>query len=208
MAAAVSAHTPSRPHARPIGVVLSVIAGVAGASCVGAAAAAANAADQRVAVASEPATGSWQSHRYQFQYLSSNTTYSCVGLADKLRLLLRTTGARDVQSNPVCFGHPGVPERVPEATLRFQSLVPASAGGNASSRAGMTAPGVWRHVTWSPGTPTTLGSGDCSLIEELLEKVLPMLATRNLQTKFDCAQYHDYGSFSVSFDVFAPADNR
>jgi hypothetical protein len=186
-------------------LLLAVAAGVA---CIGGGATAANAADQRVAVADDAATGSWQSHRYQFQYLSYNTTYSCVGLADKLRLLLRTTGARDVQSYPVCLGHPGVPERVPEANLSFQSLVPASAGGNASSSVGTTASGVWRHVTWSPGTPRTLGPGDCSLIQELLEKVLPLLATRNLQTKFDCAELHDYGSFSVSFDAFAPADSH
>ncbi len=206
MATAVSRHTPSRAPARPIWALL--LSATAGASCIGAGAACAEAADQRVAVAGDAAPGTWQAHRYLFQYLAYNTSYSCIGLADKLRLLLHTTGARDIHANPVCLGHPGTPERVPEANLGFQSLAPSSAGGDEASPAGLMASGVWRHVTWTPGTPTTLGSGDCSLIEEMLKTVLPMLATRNLQTKFDCAQNHDYGSFSVSFDAFAPADSH
>ncbi len=43
------------------------------------------------------------------------------------------------------------------------------------------------------------------MIQQLLPRILPMVATRNLQTKFDCAQNHDYGSWNVSFDVFVPA---
>ena len=64
----------------------------------------------------------------------------------------------------------------------------------------------WQHVVWTFEQPRTLGPGDCSLIEQLLKTVVPMLPTRNLQTHFDCVQNHDYGSFHVSFDVFVPAE--
>lgn len=199
----MSSHTPSRLYTQSLGLLLLI------SSVCGSSPAVSGAAATPVAVAVDPVNGRWQPHRYLFQYLAYNTTYSCEGLADKLRLLLNTIGARDVQANPVCLGHPGVPQRVPEANLRFQSLQPpgASAVNESAAGAGAIAPGVWRHVTWSPNNPQTLGHGDCSLVQQVLRTVLPMFAIRNLHTKFDCAQYHDYGSFSVSFDAFAPGDN-
>jgi len=150
-----------------------------------------------------PAAGTWQAHRYQFQYLSDNSTYSCGGLADKLRLLLRTVDARDVHVTPVCLGNPGLPDRFATADLRFQTLTPESPGSPSASAT--RTPGAWQHVVWTFEQPRTFGPGDCSLIQQLLKSVVPMLPTRNLQTHFDCAQNHDYGSFNVSFDVFAPA---
>jgi hypothetical protein len=205
-------------HTRPLGLLVLVAALCGGGVvAVGASApaAAAGSESRQVAVAADPATGQWQSHRYRFAYLSSNTTYACEGLASKLKILLKTLGAHDLHVQPVCFGHPGVPENVPEATLKFQSLKPVGAEPSAAEQSpggtGATAPGVWRHVAWAPQQPNGpqgLGSGDCSLVQQVVEHVVPMFATRNLQTKYDCAQYHDYGSFSVSFDVFVPADNR
>ena len=55
--------------------------------------------------------GTWQSHKYSFQFLGFTTTYSCDGLADKLRIVLLAAGARsDVKSVPgACasgFGRP------------------------------------------------------------------------------------------------------
>src|SRR6185437_8621080 len=82
-----------------------------------------------------PAAGTWQAHRYQFQYLSYNSTYSCSGLADRLRLLLRTVEARDVHVTPVCLGNPGLPDRFATADLRFQTLMPESPGAAAASTA-------------------------------------------------------------------------
>ncbi len=72
----------------------------------------------------EATVGAWQAHQYQFQYLSDNTTYSCIGLADKLRLLLGTVEARRVHVNPVCLGSSGVPDRFAQADMRFESLIP------------------------------------------------------------------------------------
>jgi hypothetical protein len=148
--------------------------------------------------------GAWQAHRYQFQYLGTNTTYSCSGLADKLRLLLDTVDAREVHVNPVCLGNPGLPDRFAQADMRFETLTPEGEGATTTGAAATT-PGVWQHVEWTKERPRTLGPGDCAMIQQLLGRLIPMLATRNLQTKFDCVQNHDYGSFHVSFDAFVPA---
>lgn len=199
-------HVPPRLSSRSLGLLL-LVGSVCGGGLGAGSPATAGAARTQVAVASAPVNGSWQAHRYLFQYLAYNTTYGCVGLAAKLRLLLTTMGARDLRADPVCLGHPSGPELVPEANLTFQSLQPADqgAGNESPAGAGATAPGVWRHVTWSPDNPQTLGHGDCTLVQEVIKNLLPMFAVRNLKTKFDCAQNHDYGSFIVSFDAFAPA---
>ncbi len=47
--------------------------------------------------AGEP--GVWQKHQYSFAFMGFTSTYSCDGLADKLKLLLIAAGARhDVKS--------------------------------------------------------------------------------------------------------------
>ena len=44
--------------------------------------------------AAAPEQGVWQKHEYSFQYFGFTTTYSCDGLASKLRVLLIAAGAR------------------------------------------------------------------------------------------------------------------
>jgi hypothetical protein len=51
-------------------------------------------ADEPAAAASPPSPGIWQSHKFSFQYMGFTSTYSCDGLADKLRVLLLAAGAR------------------------------------------------------------------------------------------------------------------
>ena len=58
------------------------------------------------------------------------TTYSCDGLADKLRMLLLAAGARaDVKSQPgACAAPFGRPDKFARADLTFSTLAPADAG--------------------------------------------------------------------------------
>src|SRR5258708_39799622 len=69
------------------------------------------------AVADEPSAtdatqGIWQKHEYSFQFLGFTSTYSCDGLASKLKVLLIAAGARaEAKSNgDACGGCYGVLE--------------------------------------------------------------------------------------------------
>jgi hypothetical protein len=151
--------------------------------------------------AGEPAAtqaGSWQAHEYQFLYMGFTAVYSCDGLADKLQLLLRLTGARpDAKVFPSCTRGYGVPDRLAEAQIKFSTLQ--------STPVGTGVDGVWRHVELSPQHPFELQSGDCELIEQFRDTLLPMFATRNVKHQITCVPHQDSGSnFSLSFDVFAP----
>jgi len=150
--------------------------------------------------------GVWQKHQYSFDYLGFTSTYSCDGLADKLRRLLIAAGARkDVKaiSGP-CAAPFGRPDKLARAELTFYSLSPDPAG---TAGAGQGANGIWQPVDLAPRSPRELEVGDCELVDEFVNKVLPLLAVRNLENHTTCVPHQLAGSsFSVKFESFeAPA---
>ena len=178
----------------------------------------ANAADGASgdAPAAAPEPGAWQTHTYEFHSMGFTSTYSCDGLGDKLKLLLRLTGARaDTKVMPSCARGYGVPDKLAEARVEFSTLQPAGAGNPGTTNVASAASGVngvWRHVELTPRHPFDLQTGDCELVEQFRDALLPMFATRNLQQQITCVPHQDAGSaFSLSFDVFAaplPAKRR
>jgi len=142
--------------------------------------------------------GNWQQHKYNFNYMGFTTTYSCDGLEDKLKLLLKLSGAGPgTQVVASCDRGYGRPDRLAMAYLTFSSLQPGAAPD--------AAPGTWRHVALSPRHPNQLDLGDCELIEEFRDRVLPLFATRNISNDVTCVPHQLSGSnFNLSYDVFAP----
>jgi hypothetical protein len=165
---------------------------------LGCMAAAAPAADSVTASAE---SGAWAPHKYTFNFMGFTTTYSCEGLEDKLRLLLKMSGAgpdvHDVHVVAPCDGRLGHPDKLAFAYLTFSSLQPGAAGTAAA--------GEWRHVTLAPRHPYQFDYGDCELIEQFRDNVLPMFTTRNVTNNVTCVPHQDAGSnYYLSFDVFAP----
>jgi hypothetical protein len=158
--------------------------------------------------AAAPAAGTWQPHSYEFHSMGFTSTYSCDGLGDKLKLLLRLAGARaDAKVMPSCARGYGVPDKLAEAKVEFSTLQPvgaASPGASNAASAASAVSGVWRHVELTPRHPFDLQTGDCELVEQFRDTLLPMFATRNLQQQITCVPHQEAGSaFSLSFDVFA-----
>jgi hypothetical protein len=155
-----------------------------------------------------PAKGVWQKHEYRFSFFGFTTTYSCDGLADKLKLLLLAAGARaDAKSQPAaCTNGFGRPDRFASAYLTFYTL--AAAGADQVADAG-TVNGNWRVVKFMPSTPSQLGLGDCELIEQFRDRLLPMFSTRNIDNRTSCVPHQLSGSnFSLAFDSFAAVDTK
>jgi hypothetical protein len=146
--------------------------------------------------------GTWQPHSYDFQFMGFTSTYSCDGLADKLKLLLQAAGAGpDAKVQPFCTRGYGVPDKLVRATVVFSTLRPVAPGAGAA----VSVAGVWRHVELAPHRPFNLDLGDCELIEQFRDKLLPMFQTRNLNNQVTCVPHEDSGSnFNLEFDVFAP----
>jgi hypothetical protein len=144
--------------------------------------------------------GTWQSHKYTFQFMGFTSTYSCDGLADKLKIILLAAGARsDVKSTPgACASGFGRPDKFARADLTFYTLAPADPG------TGSSVPGVWRPVTFAARQPRELALGDCELIEQFRQQVLPMFTTRNVVSNMTCIPHQESGSnIDLKFEAFA-----
>lgn len=156
------------------------------------------AGDAASAAPREP--GNWQRHEYSFAYLGFTSTYSCDGLASKLKLLLIASGARaDAKSQPGACAAFGRPDKFARADLTFYTLTPGSA-----EPADVRAEGAWLPVTFTDRSPRDLARGDCELVEQFRANVLPMFTTRNVDSHMTCVPYQESGSvIDLKFDSFA-----
>ena len=151
--------------------------------------------------------GTWQSHKYTFQFLGFTTTYSCDGLADKLKIVLLAAGARsDVKSVPgACASGFGRPDKFARADLTFYTLTPADSG----TAAGAGVQGAWRPVTFAARQPQQLALGDCELMEQFRQQVLPMFTTRNVVSNTTCIPHQESGSnIDLKFDSFTAVPGK
>jgi hypothetical protein len=153
--------------------------------------------------------GVWVKHDTSFQFMGFTSTYSCDGLADKLRILLIAAGARaDAKTTAdACSSGYGRPDKFARARLTFYSLAPAANAAND----GVAVSGAWRTVVLADRSPRDLRLGDCELVEQFRDKVLPMFTTRNLENAMTCIPNQLSGSLiSIKFDVFTglPAPNK
>jgi len=182
--------------------------------------------DSNASSSPSPEPGVWQAHQVELAYLGFTSHYSCDGLESTLRLLLRQLGARE-DAKVYTYGCDRgftTPVRFPRAVLKFSTLQPAGTSAPtawdsdspapapaaptpvAAPGAGAPAPanGVWRTVEIEPNRPFPLEDGDCELIEQFRDKVLPLFSTRDQDIKLNCIPYQDIGPFSVHLQVFAP----
>jgi hypothetical protein len=155
-------------------------------------------ADDASASAATP--GSWQTHKYSFQFLGFTSTYSCDGLADKLKKLLVAAGARaDLKSQPgACASGFGRPDKFARADLTFSTLAPLDGAAAAGSK---PVKGTWRSVSFARSSPRGLQIGDCELVEQFRQQVLPMFTTRNVVSNTTCIPHQESGSIiDLKFD--------
>jgi hypothetical protein len=153
--------------------------------------------------------GTWQKHQYSFAFMGFTTTYSCDGLADKLKKLLLVAGARpDVKSQPgACASGFGRPDKFARADLTFYTLSPGTTPDPAAPQKPVEA--IWRPVAFAAHSPRELGVGDCELIEQFRNNVLPMFNTRNAVNHTTCIPHQESGSLiDLKFDSFTAAPPR
>ena len=151
--------------------------------------------------------GVWQKHEYSFQFMGFTTTYSCDGLADKLKTLLIASGARsDAAARAgACASGFGRPDKFARADLTFYTLAPADSASGGSAPAGSKpVDGTWIPVAISSNRPRELGTGDCELVEQFRSNVLGMFSARNVENRTTCVPHQLSGStIDLRFETFA-----
>jgi hypothetical protein len=143
----------------------------------------------------------WQKHEIEFTYMGFTTRYSCDGLRHKMKLLLRASGARpDFKvTTRGCTEPPGRVDPFPRVRLVFYT---PSLPGPEAVDVGDPALARWRPVSLMRNQPRDLELGDCELVEQFRDRVLPAFTTRNLASDIHCIPHQLSGTnFRLSFEV-------
>lgn len=150
--------------------------------------------------AASPATsgerGTWQRHEVKFVYMGFTSIYSCDGLAAKLKLLLKLSGARSDAKviEGACAAPFGRPDRFASAQLEFYTLAPSEEGD--------AVPALWRKVRLMSGRPTDIQEGDCELVEQFRDLVLkPAFSTRGMVDQVRCVPHQSNSQIQLEFEV-------
>jgi hypothetical protein len=138
-------------------------------------------ADTQAAATSVPAV--WTPKKLRFVFMGFTSRYSCDGLRDKVREILRQFGARDdmqLTESP-CSGSPGRPTHFPGVTIKVNVLQPA----NAQSTTGTVA-AHWQQVELPGRGDAVREAGDCELVEQVKQSILPLFTSRNVDYHSSC----------------------
>ncbi len=150
-----------------------------------------------------PQEARWVKKKINFTYQGFTTRYSCQGLRDKVRDVLLQLGARksDLNVHEIgCTTNIGRPDPFPTVGGTFFVLEPASSSTEHAVHA------EWQTVNVRVGTPGLDTAGQCELVEQVRQKILPLFTTRDVKLKQNCIphQLTPSGS-SLSVEVLKPA---
>lgn len=118
----------------------------------------------------------WTARQAVFVYHGFTTHFSCDGLRDDVRAILLELGARHdlkvIESS--CAGLPAV-------TIRANVLIPAAQGNSQPMVAAH-----WQDVDLVRHLSVADAAGECELLEEVKDKILPLFSVRNVDYDSTC----------------------
>jgi len=153
------------------------------------------------AAAGQQLPAAWKKHQLDFTYVGFTTRYSCEGLRDKMRVLLDASGARPgfKVTLGACAAAPGRVTEFPRVRLVFEAAQIPTPG---SEDAGEPVLAHWRPVTLARSQPRQLEPGDCELVEQFRDRVLPAFTTRSMDGDINCIPHQlSVSSFLLKFEV-------
>lgn len=163
------------------------------------------------AVSAQPAAPQaavWAPRQSRFIYQGFTAHYSCDGLRDKIHKALLELGARPdlkVRETP-CSTPLGRPDPFPGVTINMHVLVTLDAK---SAPAG--APPVaaqWKTVDLRLDRDPLSAAGDCELVEQIKQSLLPLFTTRNVDYSSNCIPNQlTPGGTRLRTDVLVPEPN-
>jgi hypothetical protein len=145
----------------------------------------------------------WVERKFRFVYQGFTTRYSCQGLRDKVRDVLLQLGARasDLSVRQIaCTTGFSQPDPNPSVGGTFYVLEPASGTTEQPLDA------AWQRVNVSVGRGGLDTAGQCELVEQVKQRILPLFTTRNVAFQPRCIPHKltPSGS-SLSVEVLKPA---
>lgn len=131
----------------------------------------------------------WTPKEVQFTYMGFTTHYTCDGLRDTVREMLLQLGARKddlkVTEEP-CSGNPDRPNPFPGVRIKMSVLQPAPA--QLPSDTPMVE-AHWKPVKLPYRETGINAAGQCELLEQFNQKILPLFTTRNVDLHATCVPH-------------------
>ena len=131
----------------------------------------------------------WVPKEVQFVYMGFTTHYTCDGLRDAVREMVLQMGARKddlkVYETP-CSGNPDRPNPFPGVKIKMSVLQPAP---DAPSPDTQVVQAYWKPVKLPYRQSGLNAAGQCELIEQFNQKVVPLFTTRNVDVKTTCVPH-------------------
>jgi hypothetical protein len=141
----------------------------------------------------QPAPGSqppiaavWVQKEKRFVFMGFTAKYSCDGLQERIRTVLIQLGARkdlEVRPSP-CSAPFGRPTVFPGVSIKMNVLQPVN--GTTDTAATPPVPAHWKRVDLTSAGDAVRDAGDCEVIEQIKQSILPLFTTRNVDYKSTC----------------------
>lgn len=141
------------------------------------------ASTQGPAEQTENVQAQWQPHKLDFQFMGFRTYYSCTSLEDRLEQLLRDLGAKpDVHVSATGCSPSEISRTI---TARIRLSMPANAG-SAVTADNPVFPAQRKTVTLAIHSGRQIGAGDCELLEQVRDQLLPALQLKIVKDDLHC----------------------
>ena len=165
----------------------------------------------------------WVEQEAEFAYIGVTTFYSCNGIRDKVRQILRSVGAgRDSkvtvrgcikQNGPEIQPYVKIRAALPQAATSelltrletertsHQSASRVQAAGSGADEAAATFPAQWTRVIFRQTHNSVVKDGDCELMEHLVKHVFVPMGLRVVEgSTLDCG-LREVSVFSVDLKL-------
>jgi hypothetical protein len=141
-------------------------------------------APSQAPVTTEPAV--WTQKEVQFTYMGFTTHYTCDGLRDTVREMLLQLGARkdDLKVYEQPCSRPDRPDPFPGVKIKMSVLQPAAGAPDASA-----VNAYWKTIKLPYRAVGLDAAGQCELLEQFKQKVLPLFTTRNVDLHASCVPH-------------------
>jgi len=154
----------------------------------------------------------WTPKELRFVYLGFTSKYSCDGLADVMKKVLLVLGARkDLQVSPTpCSAPFGRPDPFPGVAVKMNVLQPAdSSDAKSGGAAAQPVPAHWKMVDVNAALAKDplWQAGQCELLEQIKQSILPKFTARNVQYQSTCVPNQLYvGGTQLRAEILVPDD--
>lgn len=145
----------------------------------------------------------WSEKELTFVYQGFTTHYSCDGLRDKMRGVLLDLGADEKTLKITqlgCTSLAGRPDPFPGVKAKMRVL--EAVAGTADDKA---VPAHWQPVDLKLRNSYLTDSGECELVEQIRQRVLPLFAVRDVDLKTNCIPHQATATRPMlKLEVLAP----